>query len=559
MAHNVQSLIDRYRGRLPAGTGAGRYRLDQSDILVIAYPDHIQDDRGEHLRTLGAFLRDRLGPLINSVHLLPFFPYSSDDGFSILDYRAVAPGLGGWEAIRSLGEDYRLMFDAVFNHMSAQSEWMARYLAGDEEYQGFFIECDPHADYSRVTRPRSLPLLTKFDHRKGEVWLWTTFSADQVDLNFADPSVFMRFLELLLFFVEQKASLIRLDAIGFLWKEPGTTCIHLPRTHAIIKLWRLILDEAAPHVTLITETNVPHDENISYFNEGNEAQLVYQFSLPPLVLHALLNQNGTYLRRWAAGLELPAAGMTYFNFTASHDGIGLRPLTGLVPEADIEHLCQLARERGGDVSTKTNSDGSESPYELNVNYLSFLTVPGESEDLTIRRFMCSQSIMLTMPGMPAIYLASLIGAGNWNEGVRRTGAKRSINREKFRLDQITIALGEDSLQARVLSWYRRLLALRKASTALTPEAAFYVHDCGEAVFLLERFNTDTGETLIAAHNLSQTEQTVSFRPHLSPASRLHRLDDDSAVEADNGLFSLTLPPVGHIWLSCLRDADPRFV
>jgi len=117
----------------------------------------------------------------------------------------------------------------------------------------------------------------------------------------------------------------RLDAVAFLWKELGTNCLHLPETHELVKLFRDVCEIVAPRAIILTETNVPHAENVSYFGQGDEAHMVYQFSLPPLLLHAFITGNGQYLTHWASGLEPPPAGCTFFNFTASHDGVGVRP------------------------------------------------------------------------------------------------------------------------------------------------------------------------------------------------------------------------------------------
>lgn len=184
-----------------------------------------------------------------------------------------------------------------------------------------------------------------------------------MDLNARNPVVLTALLEARCSSTQQKARFIRLDAIAYLWKEIGTACIHLPQTHAVIQLMRAVLDLAAPHVKLITETNVPHRDNISYFGDGrNEAQLVYNFALPPLVLHALLRGDASYLNQWAAGLAAPTPETAFFNFLASHDGIGLNPARGILPEAEIGFLverCQARRLH----QYKQNADGSSSPMK----------------------------------------------------------------------------------------------------------------------------------------------------------------------------------------------------
>ncbi|MBM3888201.1 MAG: sugar phosphorylase [Verrucomicrobia bacterium] len=369
--------VSRDRPRLP---------LTEGDALLITYADQVREPGVAPLQTLAAVAEQYLTGVVSGIHLLPFYPWSSDDGFSVKDYFAVEPSCGSWEDIARLGGRFDLMFDAVFNHMSAQGEWFRRFLAGDPAYRNFFITVEGDPDLSRVIRPRALPLLTEFQTAAGPRKVWTTFSADQVDLSFKNPAVLLRALEALLFYVAKGARFIRLDAIAFLWKEIGTTCLHLPQTHQIIQLMRAVLDEVAPHVLLITETNVPHADNLSYFGDGaNEAQLIYNFALPPLVLHAMATGNAEKLTRWARSLALPSDRVTFFNFLASHDGIGLNPARGILSDAEIDGLVALTFKHGGFVSHKNLPDGSQAPYELNINYLDALsagTTPLEPSDET---------------------------------------------------------------------------------------------------------------------------------------------------------------------------------
>jgi sucrose phosphorylase len=308
------------------------------------------------------------------IHILPFYPWTSDDGFSVTDYRKVDSNLGEWKDITSMQNNFRLMFDGVINHISAESEWFKGFLRDDPPYRDYFITVDGDPDLSQVVRPRALPLLTSFNTPSGEKRVWTTFSADQIDLNFKNPEVLFEILDIMLMYIERGATYIRLDAIAYLWKEIGTTCIHLPQTHHLIQLMRCVLDEVAPHVHLITETNVPHADNISYFGDGtNEAQLVYNFALPPLTLHTFHTGNAQVLSNWAKTLTLPSDKTTFFNFLASHDGVGLNPARGILSNEEIDALVNKTLAHGGLVSYKNNSDGSQSPYEMNVNYFDALS------------------------------------------------------------------------------------------------------------------------------------------------------------------------------------------
>ncbi len=505
----LMSLLDTFRAQRPdlsAQPIDPRERVTERDVMLITYGDSLQRPGLLPLQTLGRFLRQHLLGVISTVHILPFFPYSSDDGFSVIDYTAVNPDLGDWSDIRRLGQDFKLMFDAVINHISAHSAWFRGFLAGDPAYQGFFIMVDPNTDLSQVVRPRSLPLLTEVETSGGPAHVWTTFSTDQIDLNFANEEVLLKIIEVLLFYVGQGMTFLRLDAIAYLWKRIGTSCIHLDETHTVVKLFRDVLDVVAPHVTIITETNVPHPENVSYFGNGqDEAQLVYQFTLPPLTLHAIATGDASVLSKWAAGVETISDQTTFFNFTASHDGIGVRPVEGILPDEGVALLVERAKAHGGAVSYKANPDGTQSPYELNINYFDALSDPaaGEPLDVQASRFLVSQAIALAFMGMPGIYIHSLLGSRNWNDGVRQTGHLRSINREKLDLGTVEAALADPgSLRARVFFAYRDLIARRTSERAFHPNGPQTVLDLHPALFALLRTSPDGAEQIVAIHNVS---------------------------------------------------------
>lgn len=505
----LEAVLHRYRGQLGTPPIQG---LSEKDAVLITYPDQVQEPGVPHLQTLAQFCGRHLAGLISTIHLLPFFPYSSDDGFSVVDYRSVRADLGGWDDIVRLGRSFRLMFDAVINHVSAQGEWFAGFLRDEPATKDYFIVVEGDPDLSQVVRPRALPLLTRFQTPSGEKAVWTTFSADQIDLNYRNPSVLLEIIDILLFYIAHGAEFLRLDAIAYLWKEIGTPCIHQPQTHRLVQLLRAVLDEVAPHVALITETNVPHDENLSYFGNGtNEAQLVYNFALPPLVLQGLQRGSARYLSDWAKSLSLPGERVTFFNFLASHDGIGLNPARGLLPQAEIDGLIERATNHGGRVSYKRNTDGTGSPYELNINYFDALSDPREDEPFStpVDRFLTAQAIMLAMAGVPGIYFHSLFGSHGWPEGVSETGHNRAVNRQKLTHRQLEDELRDEaSLRAHVFGGYARLLHARAGSPAFHPSAPQQVVDCGEAVFGLLRTAPGGGERILCLHNLSRQRQRV---------------------------------------------------
>lgn len=526
--------------------------VDERDVMLITYGDSIQERGKAPLQSLHEFLKQRVSGMINAVHLLPFYPYSSDDGFSVTDYYTVNPAVGSWHDVQAMAQDFDLMFDAVINHVSQQSEWFQKYLAGDSDYVDFFIDADPEQDYSTVIRPRALPLLSAFEAVEGKKHLWTTFSDDQIDLNYANPKVLLSILELLLFYAKRGARFLRFDAIGFLWKKMGTTCMHLPETHAIVQVMRAVVEAAAPGTLIISETNVPHKDNIGYFGNGyNEAHMVYQFPLPPLTLHAFHSGSAKYLSQWAASLEPTTEKTTFFNFLASHDGIGLRPVEGILDPAEIDAMVDRVEANHGLVSYRDKGDGTQSPYELNINYLDAVTLPGDSDAERAKKFIASQAILLSLAGVPGIYIHSLVGSRNDLEGVKETGRSRSINREKLQRSHLERALDTlDSLRSQVFHAYQHLLQIRRNQAVFHPNAGQKVLFLDDRVFSLVR--TRGSSQLLALINVSN-ELVTTFVP--SPdIQRLntHKLIDlltNQALPPQQGAIVLTLEPYQILWIT----------
>jgi sucrose phosphorylase len=511
----IDDLADRYAS---LGENRDKRLYGEHTVMLITYGDQVRSGGRPPLQALNGFLHEYgLDKLISGLHILPFYPYSSDDGFSVIDYRQVDPALGDLEDIDSLSNSFGLMFDFVVNHCSQQNEWFQAYLRGEEPYTGYFIEVDPAVDLSAVTRPRTSPLLTPFETARGTKHVWTTFSADQIDLNFANPDVLLEMLDVLLLYAEHGARAIRLDAIGFLWKTIGTNCIHLSETHTAVKIMRDVVDDVAPGTVLLTETNVPHEENVSYFGggDGDEAHAVYNFSLPPLLLDAFLTGDAGPFSRWLSGLDYPGPGMTFFNFTASHDGVGVRPLEGLVSEERFQGLVESVRRLGGVVNSRRMPDGTDRAYELNVTYFSALGSPeGLPPELHARKFLASQGVMLAVRGVPGIYFHSLVGTPNYHEGVERTGQNRTINRRKFEADELRRILDdEDSAQRLVFDGYLRLLSVRTTQPAFHPDAEQTVVDVGhEAVIAFTRTSQDGSQRVLVLANVGSRSVDVDLAP-----------------------------------------------
>ena len=475
--------------------------VTQRDAMLIAYPDQLHEPGKAPLATLKAFVDRQAREIFTAIHLLPFFPSSSDDGFAVTDYLEVDPRYGTWDDVRALAENYRLVVDAVLNHASARGRWFAGFLRGEDPWRGYFLTPDPFADWSRVVRPRTSSLFTPIETAAGPASVWTTFSPDQVDLNYANPDLLLVMIGILFEYLRRGGQWLRLDAVGFLWKEPGTTCLHLPQTHRLLCLLREVVDVAAPWARLITETNVTHADNVAYFGGGHEAHMVYQFALAPLIVHTLISGNAAALTAWASRLVAPPTGACFLNFLASHDGLGLVPAMDCLTAGDIERLTARAQARGG-VSYRTLSGGGVGPYEVNANLLDLLDEPGADG---IQRFVTAHAILLAFAGIPAIYFHSLVGSRGDPAGVERTGARRSINRQKLPAADVEAELAvPGGLRRRVFDALRHLLRVRGSLPALDPTASQQALDLGPHVFALRRVSADGQELFCVAETASQS-------------------------------------------------------
>lgn len=543
----LASRLDDFRTSYPRRQAARR-SLTEQDILLITYGDQIRQPGRPPLRTLAHFLDSELAGAVSGVHILPCFPYSSDDGFSIIDFLQIDPELGSWADIEHLSQGYRLMFDAVVNHVSQHSAWFEGFRQDRAPYSDYFITVAPDADLSQVVRPRTLPLLTTVATAGGRKQVWTTFSEDQIDLNYANPAVLLEMTGVLLHYVAHGAEIIRLDAIAYLWKEMATRCIHLPRTHAVVKLWRALLDEVAPGVLLITETNVPHAENTSYFGEPlphgtDEAQMVYNFSLAPLTLHAFLTGDASKLSAWAGALASPAQGAAFFNFIASHDGIGIRPAEGILTPDEIQALVERTMAHGGQASFKANPDGSRSVYELNTTLFDFLNDPAHRTEQDNARFLASQAILLSLAGVPGIYVHSLFGSRNCQACLAETGRSRSLNRRKFTLSGLYETLSDPNRhERRVFDAMRRLLVVRRQHPAFHPAGEQRVLDLGSSIFALLRTAPDGSETVLCLTNVT------AGRVRIGRAPKIDREWADLLGEGRYRGQDITLAPYQTLWL-----------
>ncbi|MFH0258490.1 alpha-amylase family glycosyl hydrolase [Vibrio rumoiensis] len=522
----------------------------EKDTIMITYGDSLLQTDQAPLKTLKSFLNDYCQPYINGVHILPFFPYSSDDGFSVIDYSSVNEGLGDWRDIQAISSDYNLMSDLVINHCSARSAWFQNFIKGEGIGHDYFYTVPKDTETKQVVRPRTSDLLKEVETAQGTKYVWCTFSHDQVDFDFRNPEVLTAFVEIIRQYIDHGIRTFRFDAVAFLWKEIGTSCINLEQTHEVIRLLRSLIEQACPQAIIITETNIPNHENLTYFGNANEAHAIYNFSLPPLLVNTLITGNGDHLKRWMMGMPPAQQGTTYFNFIASHDGIGLRPVEGLLQEQEINVLVNTMQSFGGLVSWRATETGERKPYEINIALFDALQGTQAGPDkYGIERFICAHAIMLAMEGIPGIYIHSLLGTGNDYDKVANTNQNRSINRHRWDYSQLQELLNQPHTQHhQVLHRLLHLIDLRTHQTAFHPNAVQFTLHLGGQLFGFWRQSMDRRQSIFCVSNISLEEQTLNLAD-MNLIQTDHWKDLISGTELTGSTESMQLKPYQTVWIT----------
>ncbi|MFT6897462.1 MAG: sucrose phosphorylase [Paraglaciecola sp.] len=526
----------------------------QEDIVLITYGDSIEEEGVKPLQTLHCFLTQHCKSTFNSVHILPFFPYSSDDGFSIIDYSTVNESLGDWQDIGRIATDFRVMSDVVINHCSARSAWFANFVKGEGPGSDFFFTASPDDDLSQVVRPRTSPLLRETETAKGMQHVWCTFSHDQVDFDFRNPDVLDTFVSIIRQYLDSGIRLFRLDAVAFLWKKIGTSCINLEQTHEVVRLLRTLIEHAQADAIIITETNIPNRENLAYLGNANEAHAIYNFSLPPLLVNSLITGNCHYLKSWLMSMPPAQNGTTYFNFIASHDGIGLRPAEGLLDDDELTVLVNTMQNFGGRVSWRASDKGQQKAYEINIALIDALqgTVKGPDK-WGLQRFICAHAIMLGLEGIPGIYIHSLLGTGNDHERVKNTSQNRSINRHKWNSTQLEEQLASPHSQHhKALQKINELITIRKQQKAFHPSATQFTLQLGEQIFGFWRQSIDRRQSIFCISNISDQLQNIRLSDiNLISSDKWLDLLGQQEINADD--LTIDIYPYQTMWISNTRQ------
>lgn len=550
----VNELIDAIGASVTSVQAGQSYPSDlwsQRDVALITYGDSIVDDGVKPLRVLREFCQKWLGNSVTWIHILPFFPWTSDDGFSVLDYSSVNQALGDWDDISAVATDYRLMADLVLNHCSSRSAWFENFKQGVDPGRGYFFTAEPSFDVSRVVRPRTSDLTMPVKTVQGEQQIWCTFSHDQVDFDFSNPAVLLEFIKIIRLYLDRGVRIFRLDAVAFTWKRSGTTCINLPEAHDLVRLLRALIEWVQPDAVIITETNVPNIENLAYFGQRDEAHCIYNFALPPLLIHTLVEADSSRITRWLMSMPPAILGTTYFNFLASHDGVGLRPVEGLLSEGELDSMIDQLQENGALLSWREHADGSRTVYEVNVSLFDAFRRPGETTDMTLQRMVLAHAILLGLEGVPAIYLHSFVATNNDLCRVANTGHNRSINRRQWALDELTELLNDPQTQhAQCLQAIKKLIEVRQEQSAFHPNATQFTLNCGRSIFGFWRQSPDRAQSIFCLYNVTPSATAIA-------TASLNLVGSDTWCDLISGetvdLFSenprIELAPYQAIWLT----------
>ena len=483
----------------------------EKDFLLITYADSIKKNNQKNLITLNSFLK-KYCKEFSYIHILPFFPFSSDDGFAVEDYKKIKIEHGSWKDLKKITKTFDIMVDLVINHCSSNNKLFKNFLEDKNPGKDFFINSEKKFPKSnKIVRPRSSDLSKKVLVDGKNNYVWCTFGHDQVDFDFRNPNVLLYFFEIIKFYLDQDIKALRLDAVAFLWKELGTRCINLPQTHNIIRLIRLIIDRFYNKTLIITETNIPSHENLTYFGNNNEAHCIYNFSLAPLLIHAVVSGNSFYLKKWSRGMPPAQENNSYLNFLSTHDGIGMRPVEGILPENEIQKYFNFFKKQGGLFSYRTNA-GKKSVYEVNITLLeAFKECYNGKDKFVLERFILAHTILFSMEGIPAIYIQNYLGSKNDNAKVKKTNSFRSINRRNWNFDSLVkIFKNKSNINSKILHSLNRLMVLRKKQIAFHPNATQFTLQLGDIFFGIWRQSIDRSQSIFCISNLTNVKQKISL-------------------------------------------------
>ncbi len=510
----IKKIIKQFNGK----NKKKKKDVNEKTSLLICYGDSIFAQNQKHsLKVFKNFFHKKLSKYFNSVHFLPFYPSSSDSGFAVKDHYKIDSKLGTWTDIKNFSKKIDIMADIVINHSSARGLWFKNFLKKKRPGKDYFLTVNSKFNTSKVVRPRDHKLLKRINFFKQIDYLWRTFSPDQLDLNFKNPTVLLRFIKIMINLIDNGVTIFRLDAIAYLWKESGTKCINLKKTHDVVKLLRIISSQLNKQSVLVTETNLPERENLSYFGKNDEANWIYNFSLSPLLLHTFLFENSFYLNKWSKKLPESKYGNCYLNFLASHDGIGIRPTEGILNNKDLKDFLSRLKKNGSKFSYRTIQNKSKKVYEANITVFNALKKSNNDPEgkFSFERYVAAHAIMFSFEGIPALYLNSLFGKSNDEAKYIITGNNRDINRYKWNYNNIMGKLNDNKSKQSV--FYKNLgnlLNIRRKQKAFHPNAKRFNFDLGSKMFAFKRVSIDKKQSIICITNVTSKNQDLKLNKKL---------------------------------------------
>ena len=549
----INKLINIYKDKEPKNSTKDYW--SENTILLITYADSINRGlSGKTLNDFGKFYKQYLEKFINSIHFLPFFPSSGDGGFSVKNHNDVDKAYGTWEDIQSLSKKANIMTDLVLNHSSSKGDWYKNFLDDKNPGKNYFYVVDKNYDCSKVVRPRDHDLLTEIELQNKKKFLWCTFSHDQIDLNFKNPDVLLEFIRLILKLSSYGIKIFRLDAVAFIWKQPGTTCLNLSQTHEIIKLLRDIVDQLDKNLIIVTETNLPKQENLSYFGKNDEAHWIYNFSLPPLIVNTFLFEDSVALTKWSMKMPPAQLGNAYLNFIASHDGIGMRPAEGVLSDKEIKKMLQRLKKNGSKFSMRKLSNNEEKVYEANISLFNALqfTDSDLKGKFALKRFIAAHCIILAIEGVPAFYFNSLFATKNDEETFASTGVKRNLNRYKWHYSTlVNLIKTNNTIEKNCYETFKKLISIRKIQPAFHPNATQFTLNLDKNIFAVWRQSRDRKQSIFALTNVSS--KTIKFN-----TNKINLIDDEQWFDLLSQETKITddqyikLMPFQSLWITNLK-------
>ena len=492
-------------------------KINESTSLVICYGNSVTDGNKKSLKVFNKFYKKYLKNNFNSVHFLPFYPSSSDSGFAVKDHYKIEPRLGSWKDVKLISKNCNVMADLVINHSSARGLWFSNFLKNKSPGKDYFFTVDKNFNSKKVIRPREHKLLKKIKLSNETKYLWRTFSPDQIDLNFKNPKVLIRFIKIIFNLINNGVRIFRLDAIAYLWKENGNTCINHTNTHNIIKFIRLVCNLLKTECIIVTETNLPEKENLSYFGNNDEANWIYNFSLAPILVYSLLFEDSNKITKWSKNFPIAKLNNNYLNFIASHDGIGMRPIEGILSTNTQKKFLSRLKKNGGEFSYRKVQGVKKKVYEANITLFNAFKCSDfdKSGIFGFERYMAAHTIMISFDGIPAIYFNSMFGNSNDNSKYIISGNKRDLNRYRWNKDKIEDHLkDQNSKQNKYYKNMSNILAIRSKQKAFHPNAIRKTLKLGDNFFGLKRVSTDNKQSIYCITNMTSKLQLLKVNKNI---------------------------------------------